>query len=109
MSNINALLLGLSPELVAELLAPLKSCAVTAKVVDGVRDVAGSFTGIIFCGAEVDLVAELRLAKPQAAIVVVSRHPEVQRHSAISRDATIRRESTAQVSRADQGKEDVAE
>ncbi len=76
MSSFNILLLGLQRELAAELLPPLQSCGVTAKVVDGMRDVLGSF-GIIFCGADVNLVAELRLAMPQAAIVVVSRHPDV--------------------------------
>jgi DNA-binding response OmpR family regulator len=32
---------------------------------------------VIFCGADVSVVSGLRNAKPEAQIVVVSRHPEV--------------------------------
>ena len=76
-NNIHALLLGLTEDLAGELLAPLKSCAVNAHAVDRVRDVAESSVDIIFCGADVNLVSELRSAKPDAPIVVVSRLPEV--------------------------------
>jgi DNA-binding response OmpR family regulator len=76
-NNIHALLLGLTDDLAGELLKPLKSCAVKAQAVDGVREVAESPVDIIFCGADVNLVSELRSAKPEAPIVVVSRLPEV--------------------------------
>jgi DNA-binding NtrC family response regulator len=76
-NNIHALLLGLTEDLAGELLAPLKSCAVKAQAVDGIGDVAESRVDIIFCGADVNLVSELRSAKPKAPIVVVSRLPEV--------------------------------
>jgi DNA-binding NtrC family response regulator len=80
-TNIHALLFGLSDDLAGELLAPLQSCAVRVEAVDrttsGIREVADSTAQIIFCGADVSVVSELRSAKPAAPIVVVSRHPEV--------------------------------
>jgi DNA-binding response OmpR family regulator len=55
----------------------LKSCAGKVQAVDRGHDVAESPVDIIFCGADVNLVSELRSAKPEAPIVVVSRLPEV--------------------------------
>jgi DNA-binding NtrC family response regulator len=80
-TNIHALLFGLSEDLAGELLAPLQSCAVRVEAVhhttSSIRDVADSTAQIIFCGADVNVVSELRNANPAAPIVVVSRHAEV--------------------------------
>jgi FixJ family two-component response regulator len=82
-NNIHALLFGLSDDLAGELLAPLKSCKINVESLrrhstnEEMRAVALSPADIIFCGADVSLVSELRSVKPDASIVVVSRHPEV--------------------------------
>ena len=83
LNKTHALLFGLSEDLAGELIPPLKSCAVNVKAVT--RDAAAAHgsaladspVDIIFCGADVNLVSELRSAKPDASIVVVSRHPDV--------------------------------
>ena len=81
--DIHALLFGLSEDLAGELLPTLKSCALNIAAVHrnqattSARAVADSPADIIFCGADVNLVSELRSVKPEASIVVVSRHPEV--------------------------------
>jgi DNA-binding response OmpR family regulator len=83
MSNTHALLFGLSEDLAGELIPPLKSCDLNIRAIARDGDVAHmpalaeSPADIIFCGADVNLVSELRSAKPDASIVVVSRHPEV--------------------------------
>ena len=78
-STVHALLFGLSEDLAGELLPTLKSCALDVDAVHSQRAhaLADSPARIIFCGADVNLVSELRSAKPDASIVVVSRHPEV--------------------------------
>jgi len=75
--NVHALILGLSEDLAGELFAPLKSCQVNVKAVERLHDVAQSSADIIFCGANRNLVSELRSVKPDVSIVVVSRLPEV--------------------------------
>ena len=76
-TNIRALLFGLSEDLAGDLIAPLKSCAVNVLAVLGRDAAVHGDPQIIFCGAETGLVNRLRIAAPQAPIVVVSRHPEV--------------------------------
>jgi DNA-binding NtrC family response regulator len=76
--NTHALLFGLSEDLAGELIPSLKSCSVNVKSIKReMSALAESPADIIFCGADVNLVGELRSAKPEASIVVVSRHPEV--------------------------------
>jgi DNA-binding NarL/FixJ family response regulator len=77
-TNVSALLFGLSDELAGELLKPL------APLCREVRSVSGDLAGhsipsgaVIFCGPDVSVVSGIRQAKPDAAIVVVSRHAEV--------------------------------
>jgi ActR/RegA family two-component response regulator len=84
MSNkTHALLFGLSEDLAGELIPPLTSCAVNIKAIKRQGPtahnpaLAEAPADIIFCGADVSLVSELRSAKPDASIVVVSRYPEV--------------------------------
>jgi DNA-binding NtrC family response regulator len=77
LNNIHALLFGLSEDLAGELLAPLRRCDIKVEAANRMRSVADSSAQIIFCGADVNLVSELRSTKPEASIVVVSRHPEV--------------------------------
>jgi len=76
-NNIHALLLGLTQDLAGELFAPLKRCAVNVEAVGQIDDIGESPADIIFCDANVNLVTELRSAKPEAPIIVVSRHPEI--------------------------------
>jgi DNA-binding NarL/FixJ family response regulator len=83
-NRIHALLFGLSEDLAGELLRPLSQfCADVRKVgkksadEECIQEVSESSAQIIFCGANVDTVNQLRSAKPDASIVVVSRHPEV--------------------------------
>lgn len=81
-NNVHALLLGLSEELAGELLAPLKSFVrnVRAQKREEANSVLTALempADIIFCGPDVHLVSELRSAKPETPIVVVSRHAEV--------------------------------
>ena len=76
--RIHALLFGLNEELAGELLQPLtKFCAQIQSERQCLNAVAQSPAQIIFCGADVTTVAKLRETKPEAPIVVVSRHPEV--------------------------------
>jgi DNA-binding response OmpR family regulator len=81
--RIHALLFGLSEDLAGELLKPLAQfCADVRSVKTGrdtknIQEISESPAQIIFCGADVDTVSQLRSAKPEASIVVVSRHPEV--------------------------------
>jgi DNA-binding NtrC family response regulator len=83
LSDIHALLFGLTEDLAGELLPTLQSCALNIKSVQrrtsatSANAVADSPANIIFCGADVNVVSELRSANPEASIVVVSRHPEV--------------------------------
>jgi DNA-binding NtrC family response regulator len=71
---IHALLFGLSDDLAVELAKPLNSlCSVRSA--DSNTDISDPH--IIFCGPDTRVVGELRSARPKAAIVVVSRHPEV--------------------------------
>lgn len=73
---IHALLFGLSEDLAVELAKPLKSlCSVRSA--GGAADVYEFDPHIIFCGPDTGVVGALRSAKPDTAIVVVSRHPEV--------------------------------
>ena len=82
-NKTHALLFGLSEDLAGELIPQLKSCAINIEAIkhDGnvaeLPALADSPADIIFCSADVNLVSELRSAKPEAPIVVVSRHPEV--------------------------------
>ena len=76
-NNIHALLLGLTEDLAGELFAPLKRCAVEVEAIRQIDEIGESPADIIFCDANVNLVSELRSAKPETSIVVVSRHPEI--------------------------------
>lgn len=77
-NDIHALLFGLNEELAGELLQPLtKFCAHVHSESKCLNAVAKSPAQIIFCGADIETVTRLRETKPQAPIVVVSRHPEV--------------------------------
>lgn len=84
-NRIHALLFGLSADLAGELLLPLgKFCSNIQSVDRGrVNDqllvVADSPAQIIFCGTDTSVVSKLRETKPEAPIVVVSRHAEVSR------------------------------
>lgn len=81
--RIHALLFGLSQDLAGELRAPLAKLCSNIQSVDGGREsetlsaIANSPAQIIFCGANTETVTKLRQTKPEAPIVVVSRHPEV--------------------------------
>jgi DNA-binding NtrC family response regulator len=82
-NQIHALLFGLSDDLAGELLRPLTLyCSDVQSMQTGrdqqtTADVAKSTAQVIFCGANVAVVSQLRDAKPDASIIVVSRHPEV--------------------------------
>lgn len=78
-TNIRAVLFGLSEDLAVELLSPLRSLTTvdSAQHTDRVSEVLKSPADIIFCRNNVDIVSSLRTARPDAPIVVVSRHPEV--------------------------------
>jgi DNA-binding NtrC family response regulator len=77
-NNIHALLFGLSEDLAGELMAPLsKLCRHVDDVRQHLGTVATTGAQVIFCGANTEVVTKLREAKPEASIVVVSRHPEV--------------------------------
>jgi ActR/RegA family two-component response regulator len=82
-NRIHALLFGLSEDLAGELLRPLTLfCSDVQSVRTGhdqemMDEISESSAQIIFCGANVGVVNQLRHAKPDASIVVVSRHPEV--------------------------------
>ena len=77
--RIHAVLFGLSEDLAGDLLKPLAKFCSNIQSVDSGRlaTVADSQAQIIFCGADTEVVSDLRRAKPEAPIVVVSRHPEV--------------------------------
>jgi DNA-binding NtrC family response regulator len=81
-NNTHALLFGLTDDLAGELIKPLKSCAVKVQSMKhddckvDARRLSESPADIIFCRADVKLVVELRSAKPNASVVVVTRHPE---------------------------------
>jgi DNA-binding NtrC family response regulator len=80
---IHALLFGLSEDLAGDLLRPLAKFCKNIQSIKGGQEpetlsaVADSQAQIIFCGANTDVVTKLRQTKPEAPIVVVSRHPEV--------------------------------
>ena len=82
-NRVTALLFGLSEDLARELLRPLsKLCGRVESVAkgsenDSMSSLADSAAQIIFCGADTGVVSRLRETKPEAQIVVVSRHPEV--------------------------------
>jgi DNA-binding NtrC family response regulator len=82
-NRIHALLFGLSDDLAGELLQPLALFCTDVQSMKTGRDlqtlaaIAESPAQIIFCGANVTVVSQLRDAKPEASIIVVSRHPEV--------------------------------
>jgi DNA-binding NarL/FixJ family response regulator len=81
--RIHALLFGLSEDLAGELLKPLAKFCSNIQSIKGGREsdtlstLAQSPAQIIFCGADTETVTQLRQTKPEAPIVVVSRHPEV--------------------------------
>jgi DNA-binding NtrC family response regulator len=77
-SRIHALLFGLSEDLAGELMTPLsKLCTHIDQVRNHLSTVATCGAQVIFCGTNTDVVSKLRETKPDASIVVVSRHPEV--------------------------------
>ena len=80
-NSIHALLFGLSDDLARELRQPLaKFCGKVQSIARDSADfakLAESSVQIIFCGADTQVVSALRESKPDAPIVVVSRHPEV--------------------------------
>lgn len=74
-NTIHALLFGLSDDLAGDLLKPLTPlCSVRSA--NTTKDIATD-PHVIFCGPDTRIVGELRESRPDAAIVVVSRHPEV--------------------------------
>lgn len=77
-SRIHALLFGLSEDLAGDLLKPLSAlCSRIEEEQHQLAAIAGSDAQVIFCGANTEVVTKLRQTKPDASIVVVSRHPEV--------------------------------
>jgi ActR/RegA family two-component response regulator len=82
-NNVYSLLFGLSDELTDELRKVLRLVCSNIQRLGRDRTtveshaVADSRADIIFCTADVNVVSELRKAKPDACIVVVSRYPEV--------------------------------
>jgi DNA-binding NarL/FixJ family response regulator len=75
---VNAVLFGLSDDLVKDLRSPLAQCCSKVEFVHGVDGIGSSSANIIFCGADAATVNQLRSAKPQAPIVVVSRNADVE-------------------------------
>ena len=77
-NHIHALLFDLSEDLAHDLIQPLsKLCGHIDEVRHHLPSVAKCAANIIFCGANTEVVTKLRQTKPEASIVVVSRHPEV--------------------------------
>jgi DNA-binding NtrC family response regulator len=76
-NHIHALLFGLNEELAGELLQPLTNFCHIHSESQCLNAVAESPAQVIFCGADIHTVTKLRQTKPEASIVVVSRHPEV--------------------------------
>lgn len=73
---INAVLYRLSDDLAGELVKPLEPlCSVSSAT--ATADLDSAEAHIVFCGPDADTVAALRQARPNAPIVVVSRHAEV--------------------------------
>jgi DNA-binding NtrC family response regulator len=83
-TRLHALLFGLSEDLAGELLQPLAKICTNVKSLNSPREMKNlkaadsSAAEVIFCGPDVEVVSTLRAARPQAPIVVVSRHPEVK-------------------------------
>jgi hypothetical protein len=75
--EVHAVLFGLSEDLAGELLRPLAPLCKVSSVSGDVASRAIPPANIIFCGNDVKVVSGLRNARPEASIVVVSRHPEV--------------------------------
>jgi len=81
--RVHALLFGLNEDIAGELLSPLKLFCDKIEAVppstgtNGLKTVADSSAQVIFCSADTKVVSGLRSARPDASIVVVSRHPEV--------------------------------
>jgi hypothetical protein len=76
--DVHALLFGLSEDLAGELLKPLAPlCREVSSASGDVFSRAIPAANVIFCGTDVKVVSDLRTARPDASIVVVSRHPEV--------------------------------
>lgn len=72
-TGTNVIIYALSPDLASELagaLAPL------CREVRTVSDMPAG-AGVVFCPSNLQHVTSLRATAPQATIVVVSRHPEV--------------------------------
>jgi DNA-binding NtrC family response regulator len=80
-AGLHALLFGLSDDLAGELFQPLAKLGANIhshpSALEKVKAKDASGTEIIFCGPDVEVVTKLRAARPDAPIVVVSRHPEV--------------------------------
>ena len=77
-TRVHALLYGLSEDLAGELMTPLSQlCSHIDEVRHHLPAVARCAAQVIFCGANTEVVTKLRQTKPEASIVVVSRHPEV--------------------------------
>jgi len=76
---LNALLLGLSPDLAGELASNLKPfCSSVLSLAEfASQAVETPSADVVFCAPGTDSVGLIRAAQPSAAIVVVSRHPEV--------------------------------
>lgn len=75
--RVRALLFGLSNDLASDLSEPLASFCTIDKEDTRLSAVANCPAQIIFCGADMAVVAKLRQTRPDASIIVVSRHPEV--------------------------------
>ena len=82
--SVHALLFGLHADLAGELLRPLKPFCQDVQSIErapegeALKSIAESPAQVIFCDTDTNLVSELRSLRPDASIVVVSRHPEVE-------------------------------
>ena len=75
--NTRALLFGLGEELAGDLAGSLESCGVSILGVCDRDSAIECRPDVLFCSADTELVRRLRISAPDAAVVVVSRHPEV--------------------------------
>lgn len=78
-SRIRALLFGLPEDLAADLTDPLRSLCGSIESMPSVTNprFAAPEAQVIFCTADTRIVHQLREARPDACIVVVTRCPEV--------------------------------
>ncbi|MBC8166171.1 MAG: hypothetical protein H7Y20_09900 [Bryobacteraceae bacterium] len=79
--RVQAVLFGISDDLGADLVRSLLPfCSDVQSLTDAQaapESLDLSFAQIIFCKPDINVVKTLRTLKPEASIIVVSRHPEV--------------------------------